>query len=55
MKYTPKIPSKEDVAWRKGYDLGIQTALRQNDEAIKIGLAILAVLDNRYEFSQKDY
>lgn len=41
--------------WRKGYDLGTRNALEKNSAALQIGNAILAVLDNRYEFAKEDY
>lgn len=41
--------------WRKGYDLGVKQALQSNDEALQIGRAILAVLDDRYQFKEEDY
>lgn len=45
----------ENEIWRKGYDLGMKNALQQNSQALAIGNAILAVLDNRYEFAKTDY
>ncbi len=55
MKKITEIETKEDSDWRRGYNLGVQTAMRQNDIAIKIGRAILDALDERYEFSKEDY
>lgn len=49
------VPTPEDVAWRKGYDMGVQNALRTNDIAIKIGSAILDALDKRYQQHEEDY
>ena len=46
---------EESEIWRKGYDLGVQNTLRDNDEALKLGRAILNVLDNRYEFKEEEY
>ena len=45
----------ENQRWREGYDAGMKTALRENDEAINVGRAILNVLDGRYEFKKEDY
>ena len=41
--------------WREGYDMGFKAAQRENDEAIRIGDAILRVLDERYEYKKEDY
>jgi hypothetical protein len=56
-KYTTskKDPSEFDDGWKKGYDLGVKMTLKDNDAAIQIGNAILSVLDNRYEFCERDY
>ena len=48
-------PTPEDLVWRKGYDLGVQQTLRENNIALKIGKAILEALDERYEFKEEDY
>lgn len=50
-----KAPTPEQVAWQKGYDLGVSVTLDRNDAALQIGQAILAVLDNRYGFAKQDY
>lgn len=50
-----KKQSAEDIAWRKGYDLGMQTTLQQNDIALRIGRAVLDAMDSRYEFKKEDY
>jgi len=47
--------SEKDKAWRQGYETGVKTVLRQNNDAIRIGEAILKALDNRYEFRKEDY
>ena len=44
-----------DDEWRKGYDIGFKAAMREHDEAVKIGNAVLDVLDNRYQFKKEDY
>lgn len=49
------IPTPEHEAWRRGYDLGVQKTLRDNEDAIKIGKAILDVMGDRFEFKQEDY
>lgn len=49
------MKKEEADIWRDGYEAGLKKALRDNDEAIKIGSAILDVLDNRYEFSKEEY
>lgn len=39
MKNLPTPPKKIETpeeAWRKGYELGVQTTMRQNDIAIRI-------------------
>lgn len=51
---TPEETEKQE-AWRKGYDLGTKNTLRENAEAIKLGQAILDVLDNRYESAERGY
>ena len=50
-----RTPTPEDLAWRKGYDLGVQKTLRDNEQAIEIGRVILNTLDERYEFKKEDY
>lgn len=56
MKTNMKTKAQEiEEAWRKGYDLGVKNTLHTEKEAIKIGQAILEVLDNRYEFAEEDY
>jgi hypothetical protein len=47
--------NKEKSEWRKGYDLGVKTTLRENDIALKLGCAILDALDTRYELKEEDY
>ncbi len=42
-------------AWREGYDLGVKTALIENDKAIQIGRAIMDVLYNTFETLKEDY
>jgi hypothetical protein len=41
--------------WRKGYDCGVKNTLHQNRIALRLGEAILAILDERYEFAKEDY
>lgn len=41
--------------WKKGYDQGMKNAIYENNAALKIGSAILDVLDTRYEFKKEDY
>jgi len=55
MKKKEYKPTKYDIAWRKGYDLGVQKTLRDNEIALKIGRAIVDALDNRYEFQKENY
>ncbi len=55
MKKKEYVPTSEDISWRKGYDLGVQKTLRDNDIAIKIGKSILEALDERYEFKSDPY
>jgi len=53
---TPEEVKKlENEAWRKGYELGVQVAIRDHKDAIKIGEAILHVLDCRYESKKEEY
>lgn len=47
--------TKEDIAWRKGFEDGAKEMTRQNDIALRIGNAILAALDERYEHKEEDY
>lgn len=49
------MTKEEQEAWRRGYESGMQVVLRKEDAAIKIGTAILNVLDTRYQFVQEDY
>lgn len=46
---------EEAKIWKEGYESGHKAATREEDSAIKIGRAILDVLDNRYEFAEEDY
>ncbi len=46
---------RRENEWKKGYDLGCQNALRENNVAIKMGKAIMDILDDRYEFKEEDY
>lgn len=46
---------KENEMWRRGYDMGVKTALQKNDTAIRIGQAIITALDERYESAKEDY
>lgn len=55
MKEENELEKKLSDEWRKGYDLGVEAALRENDIAIKIGRAILDALDDRYKFKNNDY
>lgn len=48
-----EIQEIKNKVWREGYDLGVQNTLKTNDKALKIGQAILNVLDERYEFQIK--
>lgn len=41
--------------WKQGFDSGVKNILYEKEQAIKIGEAILNVLDERYEFAEKDY
>lgn len=52
---TNKSLEEKNTEWRKGYDLGVSITLRNNEDAIQIGRAILDVLDRRYEGIRKDY
>jgi len=47
-------PTPEDLAWRKGYDFGVQQTLRDHDDLIKIGKALMEVFDKRYELKKED-
>lgn len=49
------MTDSESEAWKRGYELGVQDNLRQNGDAIKIGDAILDVLDSRYQRIEEDY
>ena len=44
-----KKQKTEREAWRRGFEQGMETVLRQNEEPLKIGEAILVVLDKRYD------
>lgn len=46
---------EEAKIWKEGYDSGCKSTLHNEGAAIKIGRAILDVLDNRYEFAKEDY
>lgn len=50
-----KEEDKINEAWRKGYDLGVQKTLRDNDAAIRIGKTILEVMHERFEPAKEDY
>lgn len=47
--------TKEEAAWKEGYEAGLKQALEQKKLAISIGEAILDVLDERYEIKGEDY
>lgn len=51
---------KDDIkiggkTWREWYQMGADNALKENKVALAIGSAILAALDDRYGFAEKDY
>jgi hypothetical protein len=48
-------PKKSTSLWKDGFEIGVKTALRDNDTAIKLGLAMLEILDRRYEPKKEDY
>ncbi len=55
-EYSEKeIAELKNEEWRKGYELGVKVTLKDNSQAIKLGEAIISVLDNRYEFQKEDY
>lgn len=54
MKKKLEKQSEEDIAWRKGYEMGMQTILHQEEAALRIGRAILEALDDRYQYRQED-
>jgi hypothetical protein len=49
------MTDQEAKIWKEGYEAGAKMVLNQNDKEIKIGKAIMEVLDERYEFKQEDY
>lgn len=49
------MTKEEGEIWKAGYDAGILETLRQHKASIAIGIAILHVLDERYQFSKEDY
>lgn len=55
MKRKKEKENKSDREWRKGFEAGASSIMRENDVAIKLGRAILDALDDRYEFRKEDY
>lgn len=55
MNKKDKKEKRESEIWRKGYDLGLRTALRDKELAIKIGESIISALDERYKIKEEDY
>lgn len=49
MKPINKEARKRQKVWLEGYGAGIRDAINNNEEAIKIGNAIIEVLDRRYK------
>jgi len=47
--------SELNKKWREGFEMGMKAAMNDYGAAIKIGEAILSVLDERYELAKEDY
>ena len=43
-----KINKEELNIWQQGYDRGVRDIMKNNEEAIKIGKAIIEAIDKRY-------
>lgn len=50
-----ELEAKELSPWQKGYEAGANMVLREHGNAMKLGKAILDVLDDIYEFKKEDY
>ncbi len=50
-----KLSKEENDIFRIGFEMGKRHSIDENQDSIKIGDAILAVLDSRYEFKEEDY
>lgn len=44
----------EAEAWKKGYEAGVRFSVNKNEDAIKIGDAILDVMYKRFATHQED-
>ncbi len=49
------MTKEQSKYWKQGFDAGVEEIRRQEGKAIMLGNAIIAVLDERYEFQKEDY
>jgi hypothetical protein len=49
------MTDQENEIWRNGFEMGLKSALRENDKAIKLGRAIIDVMYEIFETKKEDY